>query len=157
MHELITRRCLKLARVFQLLGYIGRCSFDMLLVGPNIHESEMEYIECNGRWGGTPLPMTMMNRMFSDWQTQPFTSRTLTIEGVTEVSFGELQRALSDQLYCHRTAKSGNCVLYNPQRALNRDEISVIALHEKWTDSNEAIASLSEDIRAAVTNNPEVV
>ncbi len=120
----------------------------MLLVGPNIGESELEYIECNGRWGGTSLPMTMMNRMFSDWRSQPFTSRTLTIEGVKEMSFDDMQRALSDQLYCHQTANSGTCVLLNPQRTLDRDEVSVVALHDNWAASANTITELTEQIRA---------
>lgn len=145
-----------LARVFQHLGYVGRCSFDMMLVGPNIQESEIELIECNGRWGGTSLPMTLMNRMFSDWQTQPFTSHTLNIEGVNQVSFRELQRTLIDQLYCHRAAKPGTLVLFNPQRTLDLDEVSVIVLHEKWAASSDAMTILSERIREVVANHREI-
>ena len=42
----------QLAELFQRLGYVGRCSFDLILVGDNLGSCRPEFIECNGRWGG---------------------------------------------------------------------------------------------------------
>lgn len=52
-----------LAGLFQELGYFGRCSFDALLVGRRPETAELHWIECNGRWGGTSLPMTLVTRL----------------------------------------------------------------------------------------------
>ena len=58
----VTRECVDcswlLARLFQRMGYVGRCSFDLLLVGRAAESPQVQFIECNGRWGGTSAPMT---------------------------------------------------------------------------------------------------
>ncbi len=54
----------KLALVFQRLGYFGRCSFDAIIKGPSAADGDVHWIECNGRWGGVSLPMTLANRLF---------------------------------------------------------------------------------------------
>lgn len=61
-----------LARLFQTLGYFGRCSFDAVLTGVNLAAAEAHWIECNGRWGGVSIPMTLMNRFVGDWRRRPF-------------------------------------------------------------------------------------
>lgn len=148
--EQVTRCCLMLARVFQLLGYVGRCSFDMLFVGSDIDDCRMEFVECNGRWGGTSLPMTLMNQLFSDWARQPFINRTLKLDGVGQTTFSELVSELSDHLYDTQTSLPGKIVLYNPQRTIQTDEVSVIALLENWCEGSEAMSVHEQQIADAV-------
>lgn len=57
----------RLAFLFQQLGYFGRCSLDVVIVGKNLDNASLHWIECNGRWGGTSLPMTIANRLVPDW------------------------------------------------------------------------------------------
>ncbi len=52
----------KLGLLFQRLGYYGRCSFDAVLYGPNIEHSKIHWIECNARWGGVSIPMSLIKR-----------------------------------------------------------------------------------------------
>jgi hypothetical protein len=54
-----------LASLFQRLGYFGRCSLDALISGPSFDDARLHWIECNGRWGGVSLPMTLANRLLS--------------------------------------------------------------------------------------------
>ena len=68
---MVTRSWL-LAVLFQRLGYVGRCSFDLLVVGESLATARAEFLECNGRWGGTSGPMMLMNRLFGDWATRPY-------------------------------------------------------------------------------------
>lgn len=56
----------RLAYVFQRLGYFGRCSFDVLLSGNDLETANVHWIECNGRWGGVSVPMTLANRLLAD-------------------------------------------------------------------------------------------
>ena len=62
----LAEEAVKLAYVFQRLGYFGRCSFDVLLSGTNLDAAEAHWIECNGRWGGVSVPMTLANRILTD-------------------------------------------------------------------------------------------
>ena len=62
----------RLGYLFGALGYYGRCSFDAILVGESEDAATLHWIECNGRWGGTSLPMTLANRLVGDWYHHPF-------------------------------------------------------------------------------------
>ncbi|MBE9553560.1 MAG: hypothetical protein IMF05_08870, partial [Proteobacteria bacterium] len=61
-----------LAGLLQRLGYYGRCSFDAVLAGRSLEEAELHWIECNGRWGGVSIPMTLANRLTGNWRRRPF-------------------------------------------------------------------------------------
>ena len=132
----IVDRAWMLGRLFQLLGYVGRCSFDVILLGRSLTNSVMEFIECNGRWGGTSLPMTLMNRMFGDWKSQPYSSHVAQADGLRNLSFQQLLDSLSDHLYDHRT-KTGRYILYNPGR-MQSDAIGVIAIAPDWPAAHRA-------------------
>jgi hypothetical protein len=68
----IAREAALLGAVFQRLGYFGRCSFDAIVVGSDLERALLHWIECNGRWGGVSLPMTLASRLTGDWRRQPF-------------------------------------------------------------------------------------
>ena len=61
-----------LARLFQELGYVGRCSFDAVLAGPDLDSSAVHWVDANGRWGGVSIALTAANRLAGDWQRRPF-------------------------------------------------------------------------------------
>lgn len=63
VQEKLTQGALQLATLFQQLGYFGRCSFDALVIGANGGLSAIHWIECNGRWGGASIPMSLMRRL----------------------------------------------------------------------------------------------
>lgn len=112
------------ARLLQELGYVGRCSFDLLLVGPDLGRCRVEFIECNGRWGGTSLPMSLMNRLFGDWASREYRCmehRLAPGEGDTFVDF---VHAAGETLYDTRTGR-GELILFNAAGLANR-EIAVI-------------------------------
>lgn len=125
--EQITRRSLQIALVYQWLGYIGRCSFDLLLVGPNLEDAEVEFLECNGRWGGTSLPMTALNRIFGDWQNHDFICSMLKIAGSSQLPFSHLLQLMDHHLFDKATG-TGKYILFNPQRIVSRDQVSAIAI-----------------------------
>ena len=70
--ERIALEALQLATLFQQLGYFGRCSFDSVIFGPDLARAELHWVECNGRWGGVSLPMTLANRLSGDWSRGGF-------------------------------------------------------------------------------------
>jgi hypothetical protein len=54
---------MRLASALRLLGHFGRCSLDALLVGQTLDSAALLWIECNGRWGGVSIPITIVNRL----------------------------------------------------------------------------------------------
>ncbi len=55
---------IRVAAALQELGYVGRCSFDHLVTGDPTGEFQVVFTECNGRWGGTSAPMSLLDRLF---------------------------------------------------------------------------------------------
>ena len=146
--EIVDRSWL-LARVFQRLGYLGRCSFDMILAGENLSDCRLEFIECNGRWGGTSLPMTLMNRIFGDWKQRPFAARiVIDTPGLQETSFTELQRHFGDEMFDVRTGR-GELLLLTPSRLRSRGGITAIVLADSWEAASRKTATIQDRLREA--------
>lgn len=64
LSAILINEAYRMALLFQMLGYFGRCSFDALLVGPDRDTAKVHWIECNGRWGGVSLPLSLRNRLY---------------------------------------------------------------------------------------------
>ena len=62
----------RLALLFQELGYFGRCSFDAVLAGTDLESAGAHWVDANGRWGGVSIALTAANRLVGDWQRRPF-------------------------------------------------------------------------------------
>jgi hypothetical protein len=133
----IAERCWLLARIFQRLGYVGRCSFDVILVGERLENCRIEFIECNGRWGGTSLPMTLLNRLIGDWTSRPFSVEVFHyIEGLDRVSFHEFLEWYGDDVFDVRT-RQGSIIPFNPGQLRQRAGISVILLGRSEDDRSD--------------------
>jgi hypothetical protein len=138
-HEPVARQCWLLGRLCQQLGYVGRCSFDLILVGDSLDVASAEFVECNGRWGGTSLPMTLVNQVFGDRSRRCFTNRVYPLPTDRPVGFRQLKERLGTALYDRRT-DHGEYILYNPSRLAASSMASVISLG----DSPEAAARNAE-------------
>jgi hypothetical protein len=62
----------RLALLFQELGYFGRCSFDAVIAGDDLDGAAVHWVDANGRWGGVSIALTAANRLVGDWQRRPF-------------------------------------------------------------------------------------
>jgi hypothetical protein len=136
LNQEIANRCWLLALLFQRLGYIGRCSFDLILVGESLEQSRLEFIECNGRWGGTSLPMTLMNRLFGDWTRQPFVVTSVHVKGLNRLEFVQLLEHFAGEIFDHRTGE-GRLIFFNPERIRARSRISLIALGSSLSEAEQ--------------------
>ncbi len=90
---------MRLATVLQLLGYFGRCSLDALLVGQSFDSAALHWIECNGRWGGVSIPMTIVNRLSRDPTSAKFVVAQRIGESQPPRRFADAVRSLDDLLF----------------------------------------------------------
>jgi hypothetical protein len=142
LHQEIVDRCWLLACLFQALGYVGRCSFDMILVGESLSNCRIEFVECNGRWGGTSLPMTLMNRIFGNWRQHPYAVHVVHhVDGLDQVSFSQVLAWFKDELFDVRTGR-GSLIFVNPGRLKYQAGITVLSLSDSW----EGAARCAEDM-----------
>ena len=97
----------QVAAALQGLGYVGRCSFDHLV----LPQDRVVFTECNGRWGGTSTPMNLVDRLHPGgrppYQAQGFVHRDLA-----GLRFKELRARLGDSLR-DRGVGAGRFLLYN--------------------------------------------
>ncbi|MHC4989448.1 MAG: hypothetical protein ACYTGC_00565, partial [Planctomycetota bacterium] len=148
--EQIVNQCSLLGMLFQQLGYVGRCSFDALLVGQSFDDARLEFVECNGRWGGTSTPMTLMNRLFGDWMRQPYAVRECPVDGLDRFVLADLMQQLAADLWDSRTG-TGRIILYNPDRMQAHAAINILALGETWEGAEALVcATVPEELRAMV-------
>ncbi|HET9772460.1 MAG TPA: hypothetical protein VFS16_16315 [Acidimicrobiia bacterium] len=70
--ERLAGEAVRLALLFQELGYFGRCSFDAVLAGSDPGTAAGHWVDCNGRWGGVSIALTAANRLTGDWARRPF-------------------------------------------------------------------------------------
>lgn len=68
----LSRDSLMLGHVLQALGYYGRCSFDTIISGKSLETASLYWVECNGRWGGVSVPMTLLNSLFAPDKTPAY-------------------------------------------------------------------------------------
>ncbi len=90
---------MRLASALQLLGYFGRCSLDTLLVGQTFNSAVLHWIECNGRWGGVSIPMTIVNRLTGGGAKTKFVVVQSTGENRPRQSFAAALQALDGMLF----------------------------------------------------------
>ena len=100
-----------MSTLFQSLGYFGRCSFDAILVGDDLSEASLHWVECNGRWGGTSIPMTLANRLVGDYGHRPFVT-TGQIPVPDARTFAAVLRRLEGRLW--GASEKGKIVLLGP-------------------------------------------
>jgi hypothetical protein len=141
--ERVIRECVDrswlLARLFQRLGYVGRCSFDLLLVGDDQRTAQVKLVECNGRWGGTSGPMTLMNRLFGDWTSRRYATMEVSVAGLEALTFPELLDVFADDLYDHRTGE-GRLVVYNPHALTARASLDLLVMGSSREEVRRAAA-----------------
>ncbi len=98
VQELIAAQGARILLLFQMLGWYGRCSLDTILVGDDPATARLHWVECNGRWGGTSIPMTLVNRLVGYWQEHPFVTAGNLLAG-SDRRFDELHRAARSRLF----------------------------------------------------------
>lgn len=126
---------LTIATVFQQLGYVGRCSFDYIVVG-DVHDAfRVRFTECNGRWGGTSTPMRLLDRLVPG--PRPFyIAQGFAHPALAGHPFAALVEAVGDALFDPSSGR-GRFIFYNPGPMRTKGKLDVLAL---GPDAAEALA-----------------
>lgn len=100
----LSRDALMLGHILQALGYFGRCSFDTIISGKSFETASLYWVECNGRWGGVSVPMTLVNRLFSPEKTPAYIIAHRSGLVPTRRPFSTGLSILEDLLWCPETS-----------------------------------------------------
>jgi len=141
VNEALARAAVTVATALQSLGYVGRCSFDHLVVGDPHGEFRVLFVECNGRWGGTSTPMSLIDRL-RPGPRPPYRAQDFVAEALVGVPFAEILARVGDQLFDPRTGE-GRFVFYNVGPLAGSGKLDVIAF---GATQAEAEAALSDQL-----------
>lgn len=109
-HQL-AKDAVRIGSLFQALGYFGRCSFDAILVGRNLSQATLHWVECNGRWGGVSIPITLANRLVGNWQNHPFVIIEEGHLNLPHANLPWLLHIIKDNLYTPTRSTTGAVIL----------------------------------------------
>ncbi len=125
-----------MAAALQQIGYVGRCSFDFLVVGdPQDDNCRLLFTECNGRWGGTSIPMRLLDRLVQGTRP-PYISRDFQHPGLIGCTFENLLEILGSKLFDPKTGE-GRFILYNVGPLEKDGKFDVISLGRSTEDALE--------------------
>ena len=101
IEQRMAEEAMRIGTLFQALGYFGRCSLDAVLVGDSTDNAELHWIECNGRWGGVSIPLTMVNRLTPDGVRPAFVVVQQVGTELPPCGLGEVLQRAAAHLYRH--------------------------------------------------------
>ena len=130
---------LQVAAALQELGYVGRCSFDHLITGDPHGEFRVLFTECNGRWGGTSTPMSLLDRLMHPrppYQAQDVVFPDLVGAGITDLL------ELTDDVLFDAASGKGRFLFYNVGPLDRHGKLDVISIGDDPDDAARGVVEL---------------
>ncbi len=145
----VATEAVKLGILLQTLGYFGRCSFDSILVGRDTERAELHWVECNGRWGGVSIPMTLTNRLAGDWtRLPPVIIENGRLHGRRR-ALQDILSELRDDLY-RRGSRPSGLVILSPGRLETGTGYEAMVLEATAAEGQARAESLVNKLLAAI-------
>ena len=127
---------LAVASALQWMGYVGRCSFDFIVVGGG-DDVRAKFTECNGRWGGTSTPMHLVERLMPG-RRPPYRAQDFMHRDLVGATFPQVLERVGDALYDPITGR-GRYIFYNVGPLERHGKLDVIALGATADEAEESI------------------
>ena len=124
---------LQIAAALQALGYVGRCSFDFILWRGEADAWRIWLTECNGRWGGTSTPMSLVDRLVQG-PRPAYIAQDVMHPALVGATLPELLERLGPDLFDPKTQR-GRFILYNVGPLAAKGKLDVIALGRSPEDA----------------------
>ena len=126
VNRALAKSSMAVATAFQVLGYVGRCSFDFVVVGDPGSEFQVKLTECNGRWGGTSTPMHLVDRVLGR-PRPPYWAQDYVHEDLVGISFPEVMDRVGDAIF-DPAIGDGSYIFYNVGPLARTGKLDVVAL-----------------------------
>jgi len=131
---------LLVAAALQELGYVGRCSFDHLVTGDPKGEFDVVFTECNGRWGGTSTPMSLLDRLLHG-PRPAYRAQDLVFPELIGASLTDLLE-LAGELVFHAESGQGRFIFYNIGPLHGHGKFDVISIGEDQDDAERGVLEI---------------
>ena len=143
----LCREGMMLGLAMQGLGYYGRCSFDAVLSGDRMETATLHWVECNGRWGGVSVPMTLLNRLFGAEGPPPYTILHGFGHGGGVASFADGLDRLGDLLW--RPGRQSGVIFDTPSGFVPGQGFHLISLGGSIQASRDQAEALNRRLNPA--------
>ncbi len=137
VHTVIEDAAGRVAQALQTLGYVGRCSFDHLVLGDSSGDFTVKFTECNGRWGGTSTPMHLVDRLVRGLRP-PYRAQDFAHDRLVDTTFGEVIDRVGSDLF-NADRQSGRFIFYNVGPLPRFGKFDVIALGDTQAEAEQAL------------------
>ena len=127
----------RVAAALQFLGYVGRCSFDHLVLGDPTGDFTIRFTECNGRWGGTSTPMHLVDRVVTG-PRPPYRAQDFQHDRLADLSFFDILERVGSQVFDHRT-QHGRFIFYNVGPLPLHGKLDVTAIGATQAEAEQAL------------------
>jgi len=139
----IAQQAFEIGRVLQQLGYIGRFSLDAIIVDAKDAGEQLHWVECNGRWGGVSLPLSLNRRLDRDRaQSMPFLVCEEAHQQLPPRQFQAVIQTLGPCLYRKESRETG-AVLLSPGRLMDGTGFEFMLREESIEDAVPTAAKLA--------------
>jgi len=131
---------IQVAAALQELGYVGRCSFDHLVTGDPESDFEVVFTECNGRWGGTSTPMSLLDRLLPG-PRPPYRAQDVVFPELVGARLPDLFELIGDDLFETETGR-GRFIFYNLGPLDGYGKFDVISIGSDQEDAERGVLEI---------------
>ena len=124
---------LMVGAALQELGYVGRCSFDHLVTGDVHGDFQVFFTECNGRWGGTSTPMSLLDRLLHG-PRPPYRAQDVVFPELIGARLTDLLELAGDAMF-HADTGRGRFIFYNVGPLDGHGKFDVISIGADQEDA----------------------
>jgi hypothetical protein len=140
VNEALAESALLVAAALQELGYVGRCSFDHLVTGDPSGDFEALLMECNGRWGGTSTPMSLLDRLLPG-PRPPYRAQDVVFPSLVGAKLPDLLELVGELLF-RADGGRGRFILYNLGPLARHGKFDVISIGADQRDAERGMIEL---------------
>lgn len=144
LNEALGASAIRVAAALQELGYVGRCSFDHLVEGDPHGEFRVLFTECNGRWGGTSMPMSLLDRVVRG-PRPAYRAQDVVYPELVGASLADVLERVGDHVF-DTASGEGRFLFYNlgPLRA--HGKFDVISIGRDPEDAEHGMLELLPEL-----------
>ena len=131
---------LMVGAALQELGYVGRCSFDHLVTGDPHGDFDVVLTECNGRWGGTSMPMSLIDRLLQG-PRPPYRAQDVVSTELIGARLPDLLELVGDLAFSTDSGE-GRFIFYNLGPLDGHGKFDVISIGADQDDAERGLLEI---------------
>lgn len=131
---------LMIGAALQELGYVGRCSFDHLVTGDVHGDFQVVFTECNGRWGGTSTPMSLLDRLLQG-PRPAYRAQDVVYPELIGARLPDLLELVGDAMF-RSDSGEGRFIFYNVGPLSGHGKFDVISIGSDQEDAERGVLEI---------------